>query len=196
MILVNKILAKFLSEDILIKRKLQKQYWHFFINRDNTDSGIWARVEKNSFASKDGLYIFKCIGDDNYNYELHELKAGDSLHLPFTGNNIHGNDSYPIVPISYYVIPTIEGQGWIRFEEDAPSVDDSLHSFGINKFSILAIKDGRHIVYHKASNASKYIRYSPFLEDMVHVQYYEYIWSNPDAVLIGFYDIENLFAPL
>lgn len=73
-----------------------------------TDAG-----DEETLAPKDGLYVFKCLGDNHYKWEAYPLKAGELLHSPFMGDKMHGDDWWPtVVPCAYYLVSP--------FREDSP----------------------------------------------------------------------------
>lgn len=72
------------------------------------NAGEWVKIEENSIAPKDGIYLFLCKGDNHLFYEVHELIKGTSLMWNFQDERLH-KDFWTIAkPIYYYYIPFLE----------------------------------------------------------------------------------------
>lgn len=155
-----KLLDKLFKDNPNSQIQASREYWDMF-KRITYKSVIpnWTRVEKNSVAPEDGVYVFQCVGDNHDIYEAHEFKAGESLHLPFTGKHQHGDGWWPVVvPISYKVIPRYNPNNpdWKKPSRQ-PQVGEDMRLFNDGGFVIIAMKVNDQIQYYDQENC-------PFIE--------------------------------
>ena len=150
-----KLLDKLFKDNPNSQIQASREYWDMF-KRITYKSVIpnWTRVEKNSVASEDGVYVFQCVGDNHDIYEAHELKAGESLHIPFTGEHQHGDGWWPVVvPMSYKVIPCYNPNNldWKKPSRQ-PQLGDDMSLFNDGGFVVIALKVNGKKQYYDQEN--------------------------------------------
>lgn len=69
------------------------------------NAGEWIRVEENSTAPKDGIYLFICTGDNHLLYERYTVLRGTKLVEFFQNDNTHSDSWRTVKPLYYYYIP-------------------------------------------------------------------------------------------
>lgn len=72
------------------------------------NAGKWIKIEEDSIAPKDGVYLFLCKGDNHLIYEVHELMRGTSLMWNFQDERLHTDGWATVKPIYYYYIPFLD----------------------------------------------------------------------------------------
>lgn len=186
--------------------KTDKDYWDMFsrIRRDFGRRPGWIDVEKHSCAPKDGLYVFRCAGDNHDIWEPYELKEGESLHKYFMEPHIHGDGWWPIVaPMDYLSIPPYSDNNpdWMKVQRQ-PIIGESIEEFNDGGFIIVAIKISGRIIYYDQENCP-YIRREPaILHDVktkegLTVLFFKLYWDvdipedcYDEFSLLGFYEIK------
>lgn len=175
----------------------EKKYWDEFkrIAKDREIEAGWSKVEKDSVAQKDGVYVFKCIGDNHDIWEAHELKKGESLHYFFIGDHQHSDGWWPIVvPTDYLVIPSFrEGIPEWKRPIRQPKIGESMRFFNNGGFVIIALKINGKIKYYDQMNCPYMDYKSQFINGAV---FFDPIWDihvpedmQEDFTLLGFYTI-------
>ena len=200
---LSKIVHKMALFDTLYKNSgvgsftSTKEYWDMFnrIAKDREIEPGWSKVEKDSVAEGDGVYVFRCMGDNHDIWEAYEYKKGDSLHFYFTGEHQHSDGWFPtVVPIDYLMIPSFGEAipGWQKPVRQ-PKFGESMRLFNDGGFVIIALKIGNTIKYYDQAFCP-YMKYNFIYNDKT--AYFEPLWDidfpndGQDTVcLLGFYTI-------
>lgn len=69
------------------------------------NAGEWVKIEENTIAPENGIYLFICRGDNHLLYEVHELLRGTELLWHFQEERTHWNGCFIVKPIYFYYIP-------------------------------------------------------------------------------------------
>lgn len=147
-----------------------KKYWDMFSRVKNIDvqNPGWTKVKKKSVAPEDGLFVFRCLGDNHDIWESYELKKGDSLHLYFSGSHIHDDGWWPVVvPMEYMKIPAYndDNPDWVK-PQGQPALGENMNQFNDGGFIIVAIKCSGQIKYFDQENCP-YIKVEHVMRETV-----------------------------
>lgn len=69
------------------------------------NAGTWKKVEVDTIAPCNGVYVFWCRGDNHMILEVYPLLEGERLWDYFEGENEHLNGWHIVKPEMYYFVP-------------------------------------------------------------------------------------------